>query len=60
MDNSLPCQKAGSWQKLLPEDPEHVREVDDTDKTVVILQPPGMIDLSLYDVVEIIDECFSF
>ncbi|KAG6513820.1 hypothetical protein ZIOFF_024157 [Zingiber officinale] len=27
-------RKAGSWQKLLPEDPEHVREVDDTDKTV--------------------------
>ncbi|KAG6492331.1 hypothetical protein ZIOFF_047286 [Zingiber officinale] len=25
---------AGSWQKLLPEDPEHVREVDDADKTV--------------------------
>ncbi|KAG6479304.1 hypothetical protein ZIOFF_062767 [Zingiber officinale] len=36
-------------KKLLPEDPEHVREVDDTDKTVVILQPPGMIDLSQYD-----------
>ncbi|KAG6489401.1 hypothetical protein ZIOFF_050670 [Zingiber officinale] len=27
-------KKAGSWQKLLPEDPEHVKEVDDTDKTV--------------------------